>query len=387
MLAQQRRGSARLARGGGELDRHSHRLHAAGARVLDFDHHLARLHLGIGEHVADAVDRPHGHARLLEGADPFRRRALAQALGDERNERGQVLHAIAVGPEARILRKPGAIDHLHDALPVRLVRAADVDPAVARRERLVGRGEDVRRSGRAGIHAGGEEDRRLPVGLLDRRFHERGLDPLAAACGGARDERRDDSQRGKDAGVDVGDRGAAFGGRAAGLAGDAHDSREALRDQVEAALVGVRAGPSVPGNGAIDQARIQLPQHVISEAESLERSLAVVLRHDIGIGEEALHHLQAARRLQVHGHAAFVAVQDHEGGRLALDRGLGVAARVVSARKLFNLYDVRAHVGEQHPARRPGHNLRQFDDLDSLQRSHGALRVMRTKGCGTQMNS
>ena len=51
--------------------------------------------------------------------------------------------------EARIVAPLGVPEHLGDALPVGLVGAADVDPAVARVERLVRRGEDVRGAGRA----------------------------------------------------------------------------------------------------------------------------------------------------------------------------------------------------------------------------------------------
>ena len=59
---------------------------------------------------------------------------------------------------------------------------------------------------RARRFAGREVDRRVPVGLLQRGFHQRRVDDLAAAglqlvrVGG------DDAQRREDAGVDVGDR-------------------------------------------------------------------------------------------------------------------------------------------------------------------------------------
>src|SRR6185436_9721270 len=93
---------------------------------------------------------------------------------------------------------------------------------------------------------------------------------------------------------------------------------------------------------------------------------------DIGVREEALHDFEPAGRLEVHRDAALVPVEHHERRRLALYRGFGIAARVVAARKLFHLDHVRAHVGEQQSAGRPGHDLRELDDLDALQRSHGA---------------
>ena len=71
-------------------------------------------------------------------------------------ERGEVRHARGVGGEARIVAPLRMTEHVGDALPVRLVRAADVDPAVARGERLVRRGQQVRRAGRPGRFAGRE---------------------------------------------------------------------------------------------------------------------------------------------------------------------------------------------------------------------------------------
>ena len=123
---------------------------APGARVIDLDHHLARGDLRIGEHVADPVDRADRHAGGLEVADPVGRGALAQPLADQRRRarRGSRMRS-RVGREPRIVGELRAADHLDDALPVRLVGAADVDPAVLGRERLVRRGEEVRRAGRA----------------------------------------------------------------------------------------------------------------------------------------------------------------------------------------------------------------------------------------------
>jgi hypothetical protein len=96
----------------------------------------------------------------------------------------------------------------------------------------------------------------------------------------------------------------------------------------------------------------------------------VVLGHDVGGGEELLHDLQPAGRLEVHRHAALVAVEDHERGRLALHLRLRVAPRVVAAGELLDLDHVRAHVGEEHPAGRARHDLGELDHLDSIQRTH-----------------
>src|SRR3546814_3019582 len=66
-------------------------------------------------------------------------------------------------------------------LPVLLVGGADVHPAVGGAEGLVGRVQRVRRAHGAGRDAGGEGDRRLPVGMHDAGLEQRGVDLLALA--------------------------------------------------------------------------------------------------------------------------------------------------------------------------------------------------------------
>ena len=117
-----------------------------------------------------------------------------------------------------------------------------IQPSLAS-ERLVGRGEDVRRARRARAtrrwrsrspRASRSAAARLPSARCRRPGRRRCCSWCAYAAS--------DAERGQDAGVDVGDRVAGLGRRAARLAGDRHQAGEALRDEVEAALVGERAG-------------------------------------------------------------------------------------------------------------------------------------------------
>src|SRR5437588_807056 len=99
--------------------------------------------MAVGKSRVRESERSSGaEAGRLEVVHPLGRRAALRAFREDRHERGEVSHAIAVGDEAWVPGELGPADHAHDALPVRLVGAADVDPAVAGRERLVGRGED-----------------------------------------------------------------------------------------------------------------------------------------------------------------------------------------------------------------------------------------------------
>src|SRR3546814_7897925 len=64
--------------------------------------------------------------------------------------------------------------NLGDTLPVCLVRPADVDPAVAGAKGLIRSGQQMGGTRRPRRLAGGKVRSRMPVGLLDRGFHQRG---------------------------------------------------------------------------------------------------------------------------------------------------------------------------------------------------------------------
>jgi len=143
-------------------------------------------------------------------------------------------------------------------------------------------------------------------------------------------------------------------------------------DEVESALVGIGPRTTIARHRAIDEAWIELAQHVVTEAELFERALAKVLDDDVCVSDEAPHDLESTRVFEVHREAALVAVQDHERHRLAVNRRLPIAAHVVSARELLDLDHVGAHIGEQEAAGGTRHDLRDLDYLDAVQDScHG----------------
>ena len=337
--------------------------------MLQVDHHAARQYLRMRQGLADRIHRPHRHAGGVEHLDPVRAIVPCQHRLHRRDQFGQVAHPVGIGGEARIglpLRVP---QHIGDALPVRLVGTADVDVAVGGAERLVRRGEHMARTQRLRRHPGGEEDRRVPVGLLQRGFHQRGVDHLPAPGLQLVHVRGEDAHRGEDAAVDVCHRVAGLHRRTAGLAGDAHQAREALRDQVEAALVGPRPVATVPGHRAVDQAGIDLRQHVVAETELLERAAPVVLGEHVGACDHPAQHLLALLVLEVQRDAALVAVQDHERCRHAVHARLAIAARVVATGQLLDLDHFGAEVGEHHAGGGPGH------DLSELEHAHAGERT------------
>jgi len=119
---------------------------------------------------ANAVYGSHRHPGGIERLDPFRLAARAEDRVHLLDQQAEIGHAIRIRRKAWIVAPLGMAEHVRDAFPVGLVRAADVDPSILRVERLVRCGQDMRRSGRARRLARRELDRRVPVGLLQRRL-------------------------------------------------------------------------------------------------------------------------------------------------------------------------------------------------------------------------
>ena len=171
----------------------------------------------------------------------------------------------------------GAPDRRAQALPQLLVVAADVDVPVAGAQRLVGRGQAVRRA---------ERLRRAPVD------HSSAVSQIDSASAPSHSEvsicwpspvrsracsAREDADGAEQAGRQVGDRDAALDRVAAGLAGDAHHARQPLRDQVEAGPLRVRAGLAEAGDRGVDQPRVDRAQRLVVGAEPRRHARPVVL--------------------------------------------------------------------------------------------------------------
>ena len=86
-----------------------------------------------------------------------------------------------------------------------------------------------------------------------------------------------DADGGEEAGAQVGERHAGLDRRSAGVAGNRHDAGDALRDEIEAALLARRAGLAVARNRRVDQPRVERRQRRVVEAERGHHAGPVVL--------------------------------------------------------------------------------------------------------------
>ncbi len=130
--------------------------------------------------------------------------------------------------------------------------------------------------------------RRLKIEHENLRLQQRGLDVLALVRFLALEQRDQDAERREQSGAEIGDRNADAHRPLPRQAGDRHQPAHALRDLVEAGPVGVRPVLAEAGNAGIDQARIDLGEGLVVDAEPLFHVGAEILHHDVGLLDHAL---------------------------------------------------------------------------------------------------
>ncbi len=272
-----------------------------------------------------------------------------------------------------------ATDDLEQPLPLNVVGAARVDVDV-----IVGAaglaGENVRRCVGAEHDLVAHARARLLVqelrgvgdaAVIDHRVLHRDLDLLAAPRRRALVERRQHADAGMKSGAGIAERHAGLDRLAVALAGDTHDAAGRLRDHVEGEMLLVGAPLSEALDRRVDDARVDLRDFFIGEAELLDHARREVLCKDVRLGDQLAQHGLAALVLEIERYRALVGVEQHE--IVAVDAllvGRGAAA-LLAADRVLDLDDVGAEPGECFSDRRSGLELREIDDLDAGER--GAL--------------
>ena len=155
------------------------------------------------------------------------------------------------------------------------------------------------------------------------------------------EQRDQDAERREQPGAEIGDRNADAHRPLPRQAGDRHQPAHALRDLIEARPVGIGAVLAEAGNAGIDDARIDLGERLVVDAEPLLHVGAEILHHDVGLLDHALERGEPFGRLQIERHAALVAVQVLKVAALAR-----AAHRLFHARRRLDLDDIGAPVGE-----------------------------------------
>ncbi len=125
--------------------------------------------------------------------------------------------------------------------------------------------------------------RGLEIQHEDLRLQQRGLHPLALAGDVALQQRGEDADGAEQPGGEVGDGNADPHRAFARRAGDRHQPAHALRDLIEARPLVIGAVLAEAGDAAIDDARIDLAQALVIDAELGLDVGAEVLDHHVGL--------------------------------------------------------------------------------------------------------
>ena len=168
-----------------------------------------------------------------------------------------------------------------------------------------------------------------------------------------------------DAGQEVADGGARLGRRPVGLAGRVHDAAHRLDGDVHGGEITIGAVKPEARAAAIDQAGIELVQHVPAQPQPVHDADGEVLDHDVGLGHQVEKDLLAAGLLEVEHHGFLVGVQHDQ--RPGLDLALA-AAHDVALRRL-DLEHAGAHEAQRQPAVGPVVDLPEIEDEHAVERA------------------
>ena len=317
----------------------------------------------------DGVHAAAGDPRRVEPGDDLLRRQVREHLADGGLQRIAVGHPPGVGVEARIGRQRRPFEHLGaEADPLALVlQPQEHRLAVGALERAVGCD--------GGVPRAAARRRRAPVQrVVEReahpfaeRFQHRDLDGRALAAPLASEEGGQHPRPGVHAGRDVGDRDRRLHHLVRG-AGDRHQPRLGLHQQVVGLLVAVGAGGAVTGDVADDEPRPPGAQRPGVEPEPVRRAGREVLHEDVRPVDQLRHHLARLGTLEIEGQRLLRAVEPDEVARQPLDRRV-VAAGEVADDGALHLDDPRPEVGELPRGERRRHRLFQGDDRHAVERT------------------
>ena len=141
-----------------------------------------------------------------------------------------------------------------------------------------------------------------------------------------------------------------------------------LDDVVKSGAVGERPILTVAMRRAIDEAAVDLAQHVVGEAEPRHRLGAHIMQEDIAAADQREQHLAGLGAFQIKAQRAFVAIEVQENmAHLAVPRRAGKAHDVAPRR--FDLDHLGAEIAQDLRRKRPQYHGRQVDDLDPGKRA------------------
>ena len=126
-----------------------------------------------------------------------------------------------------------------------------------------------------------------------------------------------------------------------------HDAAHRLGEHILTALVGVGPLLAEARAGGANDARIDVPERLVAEAEPVHHPGAEIVDHHVGVAYQVVDHLLALLRLGVDFHRALIAVE--RGIDRVVEAFLGTLveemARQVAGARSFDLDHIGAEIG------------------------------------------
>jgi hypothetical protein len=245
--------------------------------MVDFDDHLARADLCVGEHLRVVVDRTARDVVGLEQVEPVLARLPDRDGFDLCRERRAVAHAARVVGKLRQRRPVVAFEDVTELAEQPLVGGAEGDVSVGAPDGLIRRVHAVRRSQRRGYDAARKVFGRFPHRQRDAGVQQRCVDVLADPRTVSGLDGRQNAHRREEPGAEIGQRHARLHRRTAGLARHRHDPGRALRDQIETAFRSGGSCLTVARNRRVDEPRVDRGQRAVAQPEPVHHPRTIVL--------------------------------------------------------------------------------------------------------------
>ncbi len=144
---------------------------------------------------------------------------------------------------------------------------------------------------------------------------------------------------------------------------------EALQHLVEATLFAERSVVAIPGQPGIDEARVDLPEARIVDAEASRHRRPEILDQHIGALDHTMQDRKTLLLLQIEREGALAAIGAEEEAGFARQARRELPQHVALRR--FDLDDIGAEIGEQRAAVRAGEIAAQIEDGDAAERPRG----------------
>ena len=146
------------------------------------------------------------------------------------------------------------------------------------------------------------------------------------------------------------------------MPGQAHAAAERLHDEVVAGAPGQRPVGAEGADRDADDARIDVRERRVAQAQTIHHAGAVVVVHHVGGLDQVEKNPASGGRLEIDAHALLVAVVALELRALAFDlRTHAVVANRVALERL-DLDHLGAEVGQDHRPERAGDEQRQVEN-------------------------